>query len=134
LFLHIIDQLHHILEITLGIVAADVEERQQARVLARDAFEVLEALELALEGPRVLEGVSPDDLRRAQHASRTASRDPYFSIGALADPPEQFIIGNRRCARRACLSGGGGAGFQRSRFRSIARRLRWTGLVHRRPS
>src|SRR6266851_89171 len=77
-----VSQLHYVIEVSLGLVAANVEQRELARMPTGDAFELLDPLELPLEWPVLLESVAPNDFRRSQHASGPAPCHPYLSIGA----------------------------------------------------
>ena len=82
----------YIIEIALGVVAPDVKQGQLTGVLARNTLKPLNPLELALEGPVVLEGMTPYNLGRAPRARGRAAGQPDFAIGAAADPAEQLVI------------------------------------------
>ena len=84
-------QLHHVVEIILR--AADLEDVHQPFVRTRDRLELLDAFELALERPGVLERGAVNDLDRAQR-SQFVARQPHFPVAAATDAPEQFVIGN----------------------------------------
>src|SRR3989442_5675315 len=85
----VIRQLHHVIEVACRVVAADVEERKLSGMFAGDAFEVLNALKLALERPVLVEGVPPDDLRRTQDTRGGAAGQPHVAGSAAADTPNQ---------------------------------------------
>src|SRR5437016_1204600 len=65
-------------------------------MLARNAFEFLEAFKLALEWPVILECAPPNYLGRAQHSRSFASGEPYFAVSPIANTPEQFVVRHRR--------------------------------------
>ena len=93
-----VGQFHDIKEIAFA--AADVEERKLAGMFAGEAFEALDAFELALEWPVIVEGVTPNDLESAQ-STRGAAREPDFAIRTTAYAPKQFVVrdGGRLGAR-----------------------------------
>ncbi len=84
-----------------GIEAADVEDVDKAFVAARNRFEAADAGELAFVGSGVLEVVAIDDFDGAPGAEGVAG-EPDFAVSALADAPDQLVIGNvwRRVAHR----------------------------------
>ena len=75
----------------LGFVAADVEQRQLGRVLARDALEMLDPLELAVERPGILEGVPIHELDRPQRP-RGAAAQPDLAVGTPTDALHQLVV------------------------------------------
>jgi hypothetical protein len=72
IFPRIVRQFHQVKEAVIR--AADVEDRDQVGVAARDRFVAADAVELALEGAVVLELVAPDDLHGAQRAEPRVPR------------------------------------------------------------
>ena len=91
----VVAQLHDVVEIAVGVVAADVEDIDLRIVHARDGLELADALELALVRARAVEARAPDDLHRAPCAHHVA-RKPDFPIGPLSDPAQQRVIGDLR--------------------------------------
>jgi hypothetical protein len=73
-----------------------VEQVHQAFVRTGNRFVLLDAGELALERPLVLEAAPMHDLHRATNPKRIA-RQPHFAITAAADAPQQFVVGDHAC-------------------------------------
>ena len=95
----IVRQLHHVVEISRRIVAPDVEERQLAGMLARDPFEPLDALELALEWPVILRRCAARRSSPRGHSGGVAAGQPDLAIRASAHAPQQVVIGHPRPLR-----------------------------------
>ena len=73
---------------------------------ARDRFEALDPLELALERAVVIAKFTPpNDFYRTQFAKDIA-REPDFAIRAPADDAQQFVIGDGRQTVSRFLRGG----------------------------
>src|SRR5206468_1813822 len=86
---NIISQLHDVVEVILS--ATDLQNIDKPIMRTRDRFELLDPIELALEGPRMFEGGAINDLHRAIRAHDIA-RQPDFAVAALANAPDQFVI------------------------------------------
>ena len=97
--IQIVGQFHHVIEIPRRIVAPHVQNIDVAFVRAGNRFEFENAGKLALVWFILLE-------RRAMNhfdgpiSARRASGQPYFTIAATADAPEQFVVGNERSKPR----------------------------------
>src|SRR4030095_13014326 len=85
------------------VVAADVEAANGARMGAGNGFEALNALKFPFEGPCMGECIPLDNLDGSV-ASQDVSGQPHFTIGALADPANQFMIRNAGNLFRVVLS------------------------------
>ena len=86
-------QFHHVVEVTVPIVAPDLEDIDHAFVRARDRLELLDAGILSFVGALVLETVAIDDFDGAIRANHVA-RQPDLAIAAEANQAQQFVIGN----------------------------------------
>ena len=89
-------QFHHIIKVAAGVIPADVKECQLTWMLAGDLFKLLDACELAPVWTVILKRTPPDNFRGAQRTGGLVARQPDVAISAMADAPEQFVIGNRR--------------------------------------
>ena len=89
----IIRQFHHVVEVALGVVTADLEDVNKAFVAARERLEFLDAIELTLVGTGIGEAIAEDDLHRAPGADGGAG-EPDIAIAAAANAPDQFVIGH----------------------------------------
>jgi hypothetical protein len=63
------------------------------RLLPQTRRDFPDAIELAVEGPGVLEGIAIDDLHRALGPNDVAGQS-HLTIGAFPDGQEQFVIGD----------------------------------------
>ena len=77
----VIRQLHHIVIEAALLVPAHVQNVHQPGMPTRDRLELLNALELAMEGLGQLKVLPPHDFHRAQRA-RDALRQPHLAIRA----------------------------------------------------
>ena len=96
----ILRQFHHVIEITGLVVAADLQDINEAIVAAGDRLVFLDAFEFALERIGFAEIVTGDNLHSSQRAHDIVCQ-PDFAITAAANPPEQFMVrdGGRRLLR-----------------------------------
>jgi hypothetical protein len=94
----IIGELHHVVEVSLGIVSPYVQNMNQAAGCAGDWFETLNAGKLTLEWPLAVEVPPPDDFYSAQRAHDIAGK-PHLAVSSAADRPKQGVVGYR--GRRA---------------------------------
>src|SRR6185436_16402794 len=91
-FSPIIRQFHHVEETLLR--AADMEDGHEVRMSARNRFIAANPVELALEGPGIIELVAADDLHRAQRAKLRVPRQPYLAVRPAANTAKQFVVGD----------------------------------------
>ena len=87
----VIGEFHHVVEIP--VAAADLQHVHQALVRAGDRLELLDAIELALEGMVAPEGFSMNNLHGAQRADGVA-RQPDLAVAAVADLLQQLVVGH----------------------------------------
>ena len=126
---HVVGQFHDVVEAVLG--AADVEDVELALVAAGNRLEPLDAGELALEGPVVIESAAADDLHRAPSAEDVAG-EPDFAVAALADAADERVIGNRKRGDVTGAADGGVAIAMASRMRAMDRVQAWIRVWCRR--
>ena len=86
-------QLHHVVEESGGVVAAHVQDGNQAVMGSGDGRVLQDAPVFALERAAVGEGVFVDELHGVMDADFAASQ-PDFPVSALADGADQFVVGN----------------------------------------
>ena len=90
-------QLHHVVEKPGGVVAAHVQDGNQAVVGPGDGRVLQDAPVFALERAAVGEGVFVDELHGVIDADFTASQ-PDFSVCTVTDGADQFVVGNADAA------------------------------------
>ena len=86
------------MEPTFAFLAANVENVHQPVVSARNRFEFLQTLKLAVEILRAIETVAPNDLHGAQGADDAACQ-PNLAITTGSDGAQQFEVGDVRSWR-----------------------------------
>jgi hypothetical protein len=96
--LHTIRHFHHVVEAQLS--AANLRHVHQPLVRPRDGLELLDAVELALERPGVIERVSIHDLHSAVGAHDVACQ-PYLAVGTAPNAAQQLVAGDWRGWPRA---------------------------------
>ena len=97
----VVAEFHDVVVELLFVVAADVEDVDEAGVFSGDGFELHDAFEFAFEGAVEFEVFAADDFDGAEGAGDGAG-EPDFAVAALADAAEDFVVGDVR---------GGGAWF-----------------------
>src|SRR5689334_17104517 len=95
----IIRQLHHVIKVARVVIAADLENIDEARMAAGNGLELLNAFELPFIGTLVVELRAVDNFHRAI-GSDNVPGEPNLAVAALADEPDKLVIWNHRCNRR----------------------------------
>jgi hypothetical protein len=102
----IVGQLHYIVEESLFIVAAHLEDADLAGIGPGNRLELLDARKFTLERPVPLEGFAEDNFNR-EILARSVLREPHFSIAAAAYTTQEAVPGNRwRLCRRTLGAAG----------------------------
>ena len=91
----IVRQFHQIIEVTSGVVPADVQDIDVPFVLARDRLELPNAGKLTFVRLVLVERMTIDDFD-GPVLTQYVPGEPHFSVAAAADSPEEFVVGNRR--------------------------------------
>ena len=89
----VIREFHHVVEVSGGFVSADVEDRDLIFLLAGQRLEPLNARELALERPRVLEAGAINNFDGAINP-RHATGKPDFAVSTTSDGAQRFVVRN----------------------------------------
>src|SRR5687767_652846 len=89
----VIPQLHDVIEVPSVIVAAHVQDVNEAGMLPRDGGELLDAAELAFERPGVMELVAINNFDGVESANGIA-RQPNVAVSATANLTAYSVIGN----------------------------------------
>lgn len=90
---HVIREFHHVVEPRLG--ASHLQDVQLALMSTGDRLESLDACQLPLERPLVVEGIPQDKFHRTP-GPKCVARQPYLPVGAPPDATDQGVIGNRK--------------------------------------
>ena len=98
---HVVGQFHDVVKAIRA--AANLEDVELALVAAGNRLEALHARELALERTVVVEGAPVNDLHRAVNAEDIPG-EPDLAVAALADAPDERVIGDRNGRNVACCA------------------------------
>src|SRR5712664_70265 len=91
----IVRQFHDIVEMGCAVVAADLEDVDEAIVGAGDGLVFLDAFKFALERIGVAE-ITPINNFHGSECADDVARQPNFAVTTAADFPQQLVIGNHR--------------------------------------
>jgi hypothetical protein len=97
----VVRQFHHVVKIIL--VPADLENVDEAFVRTRDGLELLDAIELALEGTAILEIFAIDNFYGSV-AAQCVTRQPHLAVSATTDTPQQLMLMDGQADTRALVS------------------------------
>ena len=91
----VVAEFHHIIIERHAVGAAsDMQDVDQARVVAGDRLEFQDALELAFESARILEVFTPHHFHRPQRPGHAAG-EPHLAVCSATDFAQHLVIGNR---------------------------------------
>ena len=91
----VVAEFHDVVVEPFFVVSADVEDVDEALVVAGDGFEFADAVEFAFEGAVEFEVFAADDFDGAE-GSGDASGEPDLAIAAPADTAQDLVVGDAR--------------------------------------
>ena len=110
-----VGQFHDVIKEPARVVAAHLENIDEARVRTADRLESHHSIEFTAERAFAVEILPPDEFDRSPGTGRLGASEPDFAVGTPADPPQHLVVGHLR-----------------ARFRIAARRARqWNVAVGR---
>jgi len=91
----VVAEFHDVVVEAFVVVSADVEDVDEALVVAGDGFEFADAVEFAFEGTVEFEVFAADDFDGAE-GSGDAFGEPDLAIAAPADAAQDLVVGDAR--------------------------------------
>ena len=91
----VVRQLHHVVEVALGVVPTGVEHVHEPVVLAGQGLEALNPGKLPVVGPLIPKQPAPDHLHRPPNTQH-GPREPDLPMAALADAVPYLVVRHHR--------------------------------------